>query len=361
MTAIFSAESTSALRAHRSKADVGCDALTSHIETLQKDLLHLSRQTVLAFDKDADVESRDLPIYDRQSTISQLDRAATELALTQGHVDVHTEVFDKVLTQVQHASDRLVQWKKTHKDGEEDAEGIPEDYEQEGEEDHVKGEEGNGNGNGNGNTNGNGNGKTNGNTNGGAAKKAPTVPDICRLYSTTLSKSLPEPTKKSRSQILKKSRDLKKYKETLLWELLPEIDLGDNDKWWISLGSLVAKHVNGDSLEPEPNGYNLSEDDSDDELFVSRKSNLKCPITRDYLENPVRAVVCKHLYSGDAFKEWLRSNQGRSKCPLAGCNNNLRKITDVEADESVVGRVKRLKRNAERKQKEKETLGTQRI
>lgn len=358
MTVIFSAEHTSALRAHQRKADVGCDALTEQIALLHKDLLHLSRQTLNAFDDDADVESRDLPIYDRKSTISQLDRAATELALTQGRVNVHTEVFDKVLTQVQHASDSLVAWKKAHKDDEE-AEGTP-DEEEEGEGGHVKGENGDANGNGHANGNGNTNGNTNG-TNGNNAKKAPKVPDISKLYSTTLSKSLPEPTKKSRSQILKKSRDLKKHKETLLWMLLPEIDLGDSDKWWISLGSLVAKHVNGDALEPEPNGYNMSEDDSDDELFVSRKSNLKCPITRDYLENPVRAVVCKHLYSGNAFKEWLSQNQGRSKCPVFGCNNNLRKMTDVEADEDVVGRVKRLKRNTEKKQKEKEMLGTQRI
>ncbi|RDW22726.1 hypothetical protein B0I71DRAFT_137116 [Yarrowia lipolytica] len=332
MTAIFTKEAANALKSHKAKENLGCESLTQQIHTLQTELLRLSRETVDAFDNDLDVESSDLPIYDRQSTISQLDRAATELALTQGRVDVHSDIFDKVVNQVTEASEKWVAWEKTNKEKENQSpDHTPDDDEQEG--DGVK----------------------------DANENAPKVPDITKLYATTLAKSLPEPTTKSRALMLKKSRDLRKHKETLLWMLMPEIDLGDSDKWWISLGSLVSKHVGREGLAPEPNGYGLSEDDSDDELFVSRKSNLKCPITRDYLENPVRAIVCKHLFSGEAFKQWLQQTQGRNQCPVAGCNNHLRRMADVEADEDVVRRVKRLKRNVEKKHKERETLGTQRI
>lgn len=214
MTAIFTKEAANALKSHKAKENLGCESLTQQIHTLQTELLRLSRETVDAFDNDLDVESSDLPIYDRQSTISQLDRAATELALTQGRVDVHSDIFDKVVNQVTEASEKWVAWEKTNKEKENQSpDHTPDDDEQEG--DGVK----------------------------DANENAPKVPDITKLYATTLAKSLPEPTKKSRALMLKKSRDLRKHKETLLWMLMPEIDLGDSDKWWISLGSLVSKHV----------------------------------------------------------------------------------------------------------------------
>ncbi|KAG5358610.1 hypothetical protein CJU89_5237 [Yarrowia sp. B02] len=310
MTAILTSDQINSLRGRKEHQSLGSATFDEEVRKLQKSLLVLSRQTLQSLD-DVDVESRDLPIYDRDSTISRLDRAATDIALAQGHVQAHVDAFDRVLNEVQIAGEGRQQWRREHADEEENG-------------------------------------------------SAPEVPDLADLYETTVA-NLPEETRKSRASILKKSQGLKKHKETLLWELMPEIDLGDDDKWWLSLGSLVSKHVGSDKLDPNPNGLGLSDTDSEDELFVSRKSNLKCPITGDYLDNPVRAVVCKHLFSSDAFREWLLVNGGRSKCPVAGCNNNLRSMGDVENDESVVARVKRLKRNVERKQKERETLGTQRI
>lgn len=337
MSAVFSLEATNQLRAHKSKHTVGCEPLAEQFKNLQKDLTNLCREAIDSID-DPDAENSDLPIYDRDSVVSQLDAAATELALALGKVEQHKRAFDHVLLQVNTASDRFLKWQ------EENQEGTPD------EEDPapVKDE----------NPNPNGNGHVNGKP---KSTQSPMLPDIVQLYSSTL-EAQPKPCKKSRASILKNSSPLRKHKQQLLWTLLPEVDLGDSDKWWLSIGSLCSKHVSGvEKLDPNPNGYGLSDSDSEDELFVSRKSNLKCPISGDYLQSPVRAITCKHLFSRDAFQEWLRNSGGRNKCPVAGCNQQFSKIGDVEPDEDVVWRVKRLKRNVERKQREKEVLGTQRI
>ncbi|KAG5361862.1 hypothetical protein CJU90_3325 [Yarrowia sp. C11] len=329
----FPSEAINALRSHKNKSYLGCESLSEEIHTLHKDVLKLSRLSVDALGSaGTDVDSPNMTLYDRESIISKLDRAATELALTQGNVNTHRDVFDQVLDQVGEASNKLIGWEVIHRDRQESENATPDD---EGEN--------------------------------GAIPQKPAVPDITELYTSTLQQAVPELTKKSRATILKKSRDLKKHRQTLLWMYMPEVDLSDADKWWISLGRLVWKHAGREDeiqLDAEPNGYGLSDEDDDDDLFVSRKTNLKCPITGDYLENPVRAIVCRHLFSGDAFREWLKQNQGRGTCPVAGCTTNLRRITDVEADEDVVGRVRRLKRKEEMKRRErrdKETQGTQRI
>ncbi|KAG0196863.1 Ubiquitin-conjugating enzyme E2 2, partial [Mortierella sp. GBA30] len=66
------------------------------------------------------------------------------------------------------------------------------------------------------------------------------------------------------------------------------------------------------------------DDDEDMEIVVSGASSiqeLKCPITTNYLEDPVTSSACKHSFSRAAILALIRSG-GRSSslCPVHGCN-----------------------------------------
>jgi len=65
-------------------------------------------------------------------------------------------------------------------------------------------------------------------------------------------------------------------------------------------------------------------DDAEFVVSTTQEHNLKCPITRKILENPVTNKPCNHHYSKDAIMEMIRhASTGRAKqvnCPVTGCS-----------------------------------------
>ncbi|KAK3830562.1 MAG: zinc-finger of the MIZ type in Nse subunit-domain-containing protein [Linnemannia elongata] len=68
------------------------------------------------------------------------------------------------------------------------------------------------------------------------------------------------------------------------------------------------------------------EDDEDMEIMVTGDGNnlqsLKCPLTTQFLEDPVTSAVCKHSFSSAAIRALIRSRP-RSVCPVHGCNRPI--------------------------------------
>jgi len=85
--------------------------------------------------------------------------------------------------------------------------------------------------------------------------------------------------------------------------------------------------------------------DHDEELiFVSQEITLKCPLTLQTLETPVRNKICGHSYSKDAIYHFLRENKRTKKsqrgcrCPVAGCEASVAEETlerDVDTERAL--------------------------
>ena len=92
--------------------------------------------------------------------------------------------------------------------------------------------------------------------------------------------------------------------------------------------------------------------DEDEELTVIDKgsrgnknaSALKCPLTGTHYENPVKNIVCGHVYSKEAIEGHLRCSR---KCPVAGCNNKNVSLDNLVADVETQLRVRRQKRRVD--------------
>ncbi|GJJ77117.1 E3 SUMO-protein ligase NSE2 [Entomortierella parvispora] len=68
------------------------------------------------------------------------------------------------------------------------------------------------------------------------------------------------------------------------------------------------------------------EDEDDMEIVMTgvggSSQSLKCPITTNYLEEPVTSSVCKHSYSKEAIMSLIRSRGGHQcRCPVHGCSS----------------------------------------
>lgn len=68
-----------------------------------------------------------------------------------------------------------------------------------------------------------------------------------------------------------------------------------------------------------------AEDEDEDDMEIVMTSvggsnqSLKCPITTNYLEEPVTSSVCKHSYSKEAIMSMIRSRGGHQcRCPVHG-------------------------------------------
>ncbi|KAK3847590.1 MAG: zinc-finger of the MIZ type in Nse subunit-domain-containing protein [Linnemannia gamsii] len=68
------------------------------------------------------------------------------------------------------------------------------------------------------------------------------------------------------------------------------------------------------------------EDDEDMEIVVTGDGNnvqsLKCPLTTDFLEDPVTSSVCKHSFSSAAIRAMIQARP-RAVCPVHGCNRPI--------------------------------------
>ncbi|KAF9101275.1 hypothetical protein BGX27_011546 [Mortierella sp. AM989] len=69
------------------------------------------------------------------------------------------------------------------------------------------------------------------------------------------------------------------------------------------------------------------DDDDDMEIMVTADSGthaLMCPITTNYLQDPVTSSLCKHSFSKNAIMEMIQSRgRAQSLCPVHGCNRPI--------------------------------------
>ncbi|KAL3924201.1 MAG: hypothetical protein SGILL_001192 [Bacillariaceae sp.] len=92
-----------------------------------------------------------------------------------------------------------------------------------------------------------------------------------------------------------------------------------------------------------------NEDDDIAVIPVQDTQSLKCPITRHFLEDPVKNTVCGHKYSRAAILQQLRTYK---KCPVAGCTNTNVTVSQLETDELTATFVRRaMKRQKMEEQK----------
>jgi SUMO ligase MMS21 Smc5/6 complex component len=88
-----------------------------------------------------------------------------------------------------------------------------------------------------------------------------------------------------------------------------------------------------------PTDADANEEEDDDLIIGQEIQSLKCPITLQLLEKPVRNENCVHVYSYDAIKELVRQGQGgRCNCPVTGCNAIVTMKT-VREDKAMARRV----------------------
>jgi len=115
----------------------------------------------------------------------------------------------------------------------------------------------------------------------------------------------------------------------------------------------------GEKIRKQPNKGNSGKDDgdSDSDIEVEKKSgsNLKCPITATWFDEPVKSKQCGHIYSHQAILLYI-GNSKMKKCPVAGCSNATLTKAQLEEDKVTVLKVAREKR---KEQKEKELRLTQ--
>jgi E3 SUMO-protein ligase NSE2 len=98
---------------------------------------------------------------------------------------------------------------------------------------------------------------------------------------------------------------------------------------------------------PPPRSW-FEEAPEDDDIVVDQEiQSLKCPLTLQLLEEPVRNSTCPHVYSKAAILEVIRHGKGMVPCPVAGCSARVtekqlredkvmaRKVREEKAKEDV--------------------------
>jgi hypothetical protein len=88
----------------------------------------------------------------------------------------------------------------------------------------------------------------------------------------------------------------------------------------------------------------------DDDIEVVRNANgsrsstsLKCPVTSQFLEDPVKNKLCGHVFSKRGIEHMLNSARphGPCRCPVAGCTNGNVTRDQLEDDSATALLVRR--------------------
>lgn len=75
-------------------------------------------------------------------------------------------------------------------------------------------------------------------------------------------------------------------------------------------------------------------------VIGSEIQSLKCPITLQLLEKPVRNAGCPHVYSLEAIRQLIRHGGVEGiKCPVSGCEAEV-SMASVREDKSMARRVR---------------------
>eukprot|EP00557_Chaetoceros_sp_GSL56_P014284 CAMPEP_0176485868 /NCGR_PEP_ID=MMETSP0200_2-20121128/5268_1 /TAXON_ID=947934 /ORGANISM="Chaetoceros sp., Strain GSL56" /LENGTH=298 /DNA_ID=CAMNT_0017882539 /DNA_START=113 /DNA_END=1009 /DNA_ORIENTATION=+ len=101
-------------------------------------------------------------------------------------------------------------------------------------------------------------------------------------------------------------------------------------------------------------GGNGDDDDDDVQLEFSNNESsaeYKCPITCQYMENPMRNTVCGHVFDLSGIQFHMRNKRSGRACPVPGCANKNLSMDQMEQDVEKQLKVKRfLKRMEQEKQ-----------
>ena len=81
-------------------------------------------------------------------------------------------------------------------------------------------------------------------------------------------------------------------------------------------------------------GEPTANDDDDIQVEMPNQDSSNqytCPVTQRLIENPVRNVVCGHVFDLAGFRFWMRGH-GTRKCPISGCSNATACESQLEDD-----------------------------
>jgi hypothetical protein len=84
-----------------------------------------------------------------------------------------------------------------------------------------------------------------------------------------------------------------------------------------------------------------NDDDDDIEVMMGSRTavQLKCPVTSQFLEEPVKNKLCGHVFSKRGIMHMLKS--GPCRCPVAGCTNSRVTQEQLEDDAATALLVRR--------------------
>ncbi|VVT56079.1 uncharacterized protein SAPINGB_P004790 [Magnusiomyces paraingens] len=109
--------------------------------------------------------------------------------------------------------------------------------------------------------------------------------------------------------------------------------------------------------------YSDYDEDEDDDLVVEETvQSYKCPLTKQYYENPVRSRVCGHSFSSAAIYEILNNSYFHSDkilCPIPACSHHFSR-NDLEPNPQLDRETKAAKRR-EQLEQEKEDRNIDRL
>jgi hypothetical protein len=96
-----------------------------------------------------------------------------------------------------------------------------------------------------------------------------------------------------------------------------------------------------------------SADDDDIEVMMGSRNaiQLKCPVTSQFLEEPVKNKLCGHVFSKRGIMHMLKA--GQCRCPVAGCTNSRVTQDQLEDDAATALLVRREIRKLEAADKAK--------
>lgn len=92
-------------------------------------------------------------------------------------------------------------------------------------------------------------------------------------------------------------------------------------------------HENDDADMPVVDSYYGDYDPEGDLEIAQERVSYKCPLTKQYYEDPVVSTVCGHAFSGNAIREVLTAVGGRDKCPVPACSHFISLAQLVESPE----------------------------
>lgn len=97
-----------------------------------------------------------------------------------------------------------------------------------------------------------------------------------------------------------------------------------SDPNYLEFREAIWNAQENDDDMPNINKY-FSDYDSDEEDFVEEqvKESYKCPLTKQFYEDPVTSKICHHSFSRKAIMEVLASHGNRMKCPIPACAHFL--------------------------------------